>query len=279
MKLHKNFNLTHSVFFWLFIIILFSGMLLLSKLIINHTNEVKNVHNGIEKQSYQKLQLDEDIIDLHSLDYTDIKLERQETAFDNFKSIFNFKDNLLFFSLLVYSIILSILFTYREKNNRYLLHNQELKMDQLKIDIARKEAKMNIYDEIEKGLLRYKDILSPELNMNDLDKKINTDINYILFSSRVVLEKIMLHICTFQNIQTGTLNEMIIILYKKRIFNTQINSYSHTIKAFGNRVAHPNIKNPIRYDTKDALLVLSTLVTLLQELESKNLLTRLEIVV
>ena len=164
------------------------------------------------------------------------------------------------------------MFEYRERSNRHLLIDQEAKMDQLKIDIERKKSKITLYDEIENGLLKYKDILSQELNLDNLDQRINTDYAYIIFSSRVALEKILLKICMKNNIESSTLSDMIMTLYRKRILNVQTNSYAHTIKAFGNRVAHPNIKNPIIYDTKDALLVLSTFLTMLNEFESNNLL-------
>lgn len=272
MKINKYFNLTNSVLFWSFILILVIGMAFLNNSILDSEVQVNQIQNTIEKQSYQSSEADNDIIDLNTLYYTDIKLETQQTAVEKFVSSFNLKNNLSLLSLLVYSIILSALFTYRERSNRHLLIDQEAKMDQLKIDIERKKSKLTVYDEIEKGLLQYKDILAPELNLDNLDQRINTDSAYIIFSSRVALEKILLKICMQHNIESSTLSDMIMLLYRKRILNVQTNSYAHTIKAFGNRVAHPNIEHPVVYDTKDALLVLSTFLTILNEFETKNLL-------
>ena len=274
MKINKYFNLTNSVLFWSFILILVIGMVFLNNSILDNKVQMNHAANTIEKQSYQSGKADEDTIDLNTLDYTDIEFETQKTAIERFMSSFNFENNLSLLSLLVYSIILSVLFTYRERSNRHLLINQEAKMDQLKIDIERKKSKLTLYDEIEKGLLKYKDVLAPELNLDNLDQRINIDSAYIIFSSRVALEKILLKICVKNSIESGTLSDMIITLYRKRILNLQTNSYAHTIKAFGNRVAHPNIEHPVVCDTKDALLVLSTFLTILNEFEANNLLEK-----
>jgi hypothetical protein len=64
---------------------------------------------------------------------------------------------------------------------------------------------------------------------------------------------------------------MIYILFKKKILDPQTNGYAHTIKAFGNYAAHPNKNRQITFSSKDALLVLSTLVTFIDALESKKL--------
>ena len=65
---------------------------------------------------------------------------------------------------------------------------------------------------------------------------------------------------------------MIIYLYKKRVLNHNIHNYAHIIKAFGNKVAHPNIRIPEQFDSKDATLVLGSLLQLLKEFQSNNLL-------
>ena len=77
------------------------------------------------------------------------------------------------------------------------------------------------------------------------------------------------------HLKEESLNKMIYLLFKKEILTHQTKSYAHTIKAFGNRVAHPSIKQPIIFTSKDALLVLSTLVTLLEILKTQNLLVGL----
>ena len=92
-------------------------------------------------------------------------------------------------------------------------------------------------------------------------------------ASRVVLEKILLDICSKNNLEEETLNNMIYVLFKKRILDPQTNGYAHTIKAFGNYAAHPNKNKQITFSSKDAILTLSTLITFLSVLESKNLLS------
>ena len=144
--------------------------------------------------------------------------------------------------------------------------------EKIKIEKDRIQFKVNIYDNIEQELMKYSYIIFPEFNIDHLDQKIDRDVNYILFSARVVLEKILLHICQEYNISDATLGEMMYLLYNKKILTPQTNGYAHTIKAFGNNVAHPNLKEPMLFDTKDAMLVLSTLVTLLNIFDSSHLL-------
>lgn len=75
--------------------------------------------------------------------------------------------------------------------------------------------------------MKYRHILAPELNLDNLDKRINTDASYIIFSSRVALEKILLKICMIKGIESDTLSNMIIMLNKKRILSIQTNSYTY----------------------------------------------------
>jgi hypothetical protein len=197
--------------------------------------------------------------------FPSINVELEPEPFFNFSE----KNSYLVLFLIIYSIALSVLFTYRERGR---VIDERLK-EKIQIEKAQKQqSKINIYNNIENELLKYKEILSPELTLEHLDEKIDKDINYILFSSRTVLEKVLLSICLNNNIQEETLGDMMYVLYRKKFLNPQTNGYAHTIKAFGNRAAHPSIKKPIKFNSKDALLVLSTLVTLLNELHTQNLL-------
>lgn len=195
-----------------------------------------------------------------------VELEPEPNTF--ISTLFSSNNNLLIVLLVIYSIGLSMLFTYREKSR---ITHEQLK-EKIQIEKVKLESKINIYDNIEQELVKYAYIISPEFNIDNLDKKLDKDVNYILFSSRVILEKILLHICEKYNIHDATLGEMIYQLYNKRVLNPQTNGYAHTIKAFGNNVAHPNLKHPMHFNTKDAMLVLSTLVTLLNTFDSNHLL-------
>ena len=164
-----------------------------------------------------------------------------------------------------------MLFTFRERSRI----SKEMLDEKLKIEKERMQSKINIFEDIEVELKKYENILSPEMKLENLDKRIDTDTNYVLFNARVVLEKILLNICKVNEIEEEPLNKMIYLLFKKEILTHQTKSYAHTIKAFGNRVAHPSIKQPIIFTSKDALLVLSTLVALLEIFKTQNLLVGL----
>ncbi len=272
----KNKTLSNPFIFWSIIFILLLSVIVINQSFKSQAEQENTKSSIIQEQSFHESKNNDNTIDLNNLTDININLEAEnhieKSTFKSLLTYFNKEDNLLFLLLGGYSMILSLLFTYREKSNKVKLLLVDEKYDKLQIDLARKKSKADIFDDIEDELLKYKKILSPELNINNLDKKIENDTNYILFSSRVVLEKVLLQICQKYSITNGTLSEMIMLLYKKRVLDVQTNSYAHIIKAFGNKVAHPNLSNPINFNTKDALLVLSTLLILLDAFDKKNLL-------
>lgn len=258
----SKINLSNPIVYWSFII-----LTILLFIIVYQNIKVAEITES-NTTTFQKYNFNENEKNLGSYEFPDInvKLESEEKNF--FLNIFSSNNNILIFFLLIYSIVLSMLFTFRERSRI----SKEMLDEKLKIEKERIQSKVSIYENIEEELLKYKNIISPELNVQELDKKINFETNFILFSSRVILEKVLLNICEENSISEETLNNMIFVLYKKRILDPQTNGYAHTIKAFGNRVAHPSRSNPIEFTTKDALLVLSTLVSLLNIFESKKLL-------
>ena len=258
----KKIDITNAYVFWgiIFIIILVS-VFIFDKLQVSVAQD--NVQSQIfERQSY------DGTTNLNEInDFPDINVNLEPDKYFLFT-----QNNFLLVFLLIYSVALSMLFTYRERSRI----SKEMLEEKISIEKERIQSKVNIFDNVEIELQKYKQIISPELKLEDLDKKIDHDVNYVLFSSRVVLEKVLLSICQKHNILEETLSSMIMVLYKKRVLDPQTNGYAHTIKAFGNRVAHPNLTNPMNFSTKDALLVLSTLVALLNILESKNLIEGFE---
>ena len=221
------------------------------------------------KPHFQENSYSENDHELGTYDFPDIGVKLQPET-DTF---FAKKNNYLILFLALYSVALSVLFTYRERNRAL---NERLN-EQIEIEKAHKQqSKINIYENIENELMRYKEILSPELTLEHLDEKINKEVNYILFASRTVLEKVIRSICLKYDMETDKLVTMIRRLYRKRILDPQTNGYAHTIRAFGNRAAHPSMDNPMHFTSKDALLVLSILVTLLNELHARRLLQELE---
>lgn len=265
----ENKNLSNPFIFWFLMLVLLVSLVVINQSFKSENAMITNKPSVIEEQSFEK---NYNTIDLNNL--TDINIQLEESTSKDLLTYFNKENNLLFLLLVVYSILLSILFTHRERSNKVKLLLRDEKYDKLQIDLARKKSKASIFDDIEDELLKYKKILSPELNIDNIDKKIEDDASYVLFSTRVVLEKVLLQICQKLNISSGTLSEMIMMLYRKKVLDVQTNSYAHTIKAFGNKVAHPNLSNPIAFNTKDALLVLSTLLILLNTFDKKNLLER-----
>lgn len=226
---------------------------------------VKTYSQIFEKQSYDNNRK----LDIYEFPDINVKLESENNNL--FLDIFKKNNNLLIIFLLFYSIALSMLFTFRERSRI----SKEMLDEKLKIEKERMQSKINIFEDIEVELKKYENIISPEMKLENLDKRIDTDTNYVLFNSRVVLEKILLNICKVNEIEEESLSKMIYLLFKKDILTHQTKSYAHTIKAFGNRVAHPSIKQPIIFTSKDALLVLSTLVALLEIFKTQNLLVGL----
>ena len=78
MKINKYFNLTNSVLFWSFILILMTGMAFLNNFILDNKVQTNHTKNTIEQQSYQNTQSDEDIIDLENLNYTNINSKKRD---------------------------------------------------------------------------------------------------------------------------------------------------------------------------------------------------------
>lgn len=256
----SKINFSNPFVFWLIIII---SIVLISIFY----NESKNFYEMkvVSSKTFEKHNYSNTENRLNKYDFPDINVKLEPESI--FANIFSKDTNLLVIILIIYSIGLSMLFTYREKSRI----SKEMLDEKLKIEKERIQSKVNIFENIEKELKKYENIISPEMKLENLDKRIDTDTNYVIFNSRVVLEKILLNICKKNNIEEETLNSMIFTLYKKEILNPQTNGYAHTIKAFGNRVAHPNIKHPIIFTPKDALLILSILVALLELLKSQNL--------
>lgn len=222
-----------------------------------------NKSNVFEKHSFNSQN------ELNPYEFPNINVELEPE--NNFISTQLFSsNNILFLLLAIYSVGLSMLFTYRERSRI----SKEMLDEQLRIEKERIQSKVNIYDSIEKELAKYSKIVTPEFNLDGLDKRIENDVNYILFSSRVVLENLLLKICRVKNIEIegDKLANLIYILKKEGILDNQTNGFAHTIKAFGNNVAHPARVNNIKFESRDAMLVLSTLVTLLNVLDSQHLL-------
>lgn len=257
----NKFDITKPYVFWgviSIIILLFT---------LTFSNLQVTPSKSLEQKTFQQHSFSVSNEPIGKYDFPNINVKLEPEKQSIYTKIMSSDTNILVLLLLAYSIGLSMLFTYRERARNI----KEKQNEKIRIERERNQSKINIYEDIEKELHKYKSLLTPEFNFEDLDKKIEKDVKYILFSARVVLEKTLLNICVDNNLDTGTLNDIIYVLFKKRILDPQTNGYAHTIKAFGNYAAHPNKNKQIIFSSKDALLVLSTLVTLLNALESKKL--------
>ena len=100
------------------------------------------------------------------------------------------------------------------------------------------------------------------------------DPESIILKCRKVAEKLVIVIYN-ENINSTTrisLHKRIEQLSKDKIFDSKIVGYINSIKAFGNISAHPNVDNPVEFTREDAVMVSTTLIRLIEELESRDLL-------
>ncbi len=268
-----KFKLTNPYFFWGLISIFFFLTFFLSQYFIpSSSSEVKKITPSIVEQSYKEKKI---VIDPDNLYYMDFEnnLSTIKDKGSYFSHIYKkITENSTVFLLLFYTIILSSLFIYREKQHRNKLLYMEKIEDELQIQIAKENDKVGIYEVMGREIEKHKSILEPELKIKGLEERLDTDAVYVIITARMVIEKIILKLYSKYFNDQATLNDMMMALYRKRILNPSMNNYAHTIKAFGNRAIHPNINSSIVFETKEAVLVISSLLQFIQELDSANLL-------
>jgi hypothetical protein len=202
------------------------------------------------------------VVDVDNLNHMDF--EKHQTSLTQTSS------NKTLFLLLLYTIAISILFVYREKQNRVKLRSMEKIEDTIKIKLAEKEQKIYLYEHIKDDLVLHKKSIEPELKIEKIEQELTTDPRYIIINARIILEKTMLKLYKYYYKEEATLNEMITALYRKKILSPALNNYAHTIKAFGNKAVHPTLNSDEVTKPKDALLVLNTLLQYLEDLKSTN---------
>ncbi len=261
-------NLSNPYFFWGLIIIFLLSVFFLT-VNLNVVDTTVNEHksdSSIVEQSYKDKADDKNIVvDLDNLNHMDF--EKHQPSFNNTKS----RSNITLLLLILYTIGISILFVYREKQNRVKLLSMEKIEDTIKIKLAEKEQKTYLYEHLKDDLEKHKDIIEPELKLDKIENELAADPRYIIINARVILEKTILKLYKYYFKEEATLNEMLQLLHRKRILSPALNNYAHTIKAFGNKAVHPSLNTTSEYKPKDALLVLNTLLQYLQDLKSANL--------
>ncbi len=264
-----KYILTKPWVFWGLIILLFLGMFFM----VNRTSASVNVttpssSTNIVEQSFQDKKI---VIDPDNLTRMDFD-KKSPTEENNNRSSNFFSTNSTMLLLLFYTIIISLLFIYREKQHKNKLVLMEKVEDELQIQLAKKNDHANLYEGIDSEIKKHRTILEPELKINGLEERLNSDANYVIISARIVVEKIILKLYSQYFEDEATLNGMMAALYRKRILNPSMNNYAHTIKAFGNRAIHPNLDTPVVFKSKEAVLVIGSLLQFINELDSNNLL-------
>jgi len=260
-------KLSNKYFFWIIIIILMLTIIVVNQNINNKTDPKQN---DIVERSY-KVSEDTYVLDLNKIDnarsLNDIKTNdlKDQSFIFRLKTISN--ENLLLF---LYTIIISILFIVREKQNKTKEMINQKKQDQLLIKIAKKNTNISI--DLESDLSQYSNILSSDIDIKNIDDKIDKEGKYLIIASRVIVEKLLLELYTEHFDEEATLNTIIYKLQKAKLINTSILNYAHIIKAFGNKAVHPNIKNPVVFTKQEVLLVLTTLSQFLKEIDTNNIL-------
>jgi len=258
-------NLSNPYLFWGIIILLLMAIFFLNNsLKETHSNTKEKNESSIVERSY-KDSSSPIVVDVENLKHMDFEKHQPTHSAET-----SYNTTLLL--LLLYTVAISILFVYREKQNRVKLFNIEKIDDAIKIKQAEKESESPLYEYIKDDLIRHKDIIEPELKLEKIEEELADNPRYVIVNSRIILEKTILKIY-FKNFnETKTLNEMLFILKNKKILSLSLNNYAHTIKAFGNKACHPTVDPSLYQKPKDALLVLNTLLQYLHELKSANLL-------
>ncbi len=269
----SKFKLTNPFIFWgLISILLLLTFFLNQYLSSSSSSKITKAQPSIVEQSYKEKRIVIDPDNLHYMNFEDRQsvIKDQESYFANLYEKFN--ENSTVFLLLLYTIILSVLFVYREKQHKNKLVYVEKMEDELQIQLAKESARVDIYEGMGREIEKHKSILEPELKIKGLEERLDTDAVYVIITARMVIEKIILKLYSKYFNDQATLNDMMMALYRKRILNPSMNNYAHTIKAFGNRAIHPNVNSSIVFETKEAVLVISSLLQFIQELDSANLL-------
>ena len=268
--MNKIFKLSNPYIFWSLILIF--GIMIA----FNNTSNIDKISlvkkSNIEDRTYKiKKENDLYILDLDKIDKASNIDELTINNFQDKSFITKIKtitttNNLW---LILYTLIISILFIIREKQNRVTQLENEKVEDKLRIILATKET--NNDPDLIDGLKNFSNLLSSEFNFNNIETKINEEPKLLIFSSRIIIERLFLELYFNNFNEEDTLNNMIIKLDRVKIINKSISNYAHIIKAFGNKVAHPNIKKEISITSRESKLVLSNLLQLLKEIDENNI--------
>ena len=185
----------------------------------------------------------------------------------------------------IFTILLFLLYRRRElaiETEIKMKEDTYVKLEKSRIDEKNKNKGLQeIIDDLEskvndvaKKIQDHDKVINPPLNTLKYDQFLALDPESVIFKCRKVAEKLVIQMYQ-KNIDKNdriAFYKRIEALSKAGLIDSKIVGYINTIKAFGNLSAHPNIDNPIEFSKEDALMVSSTLVLLIEELEARNLL-------
>ena len=263
---NKIFSLSNPYFFWLLIIFLiFIGIFSNEYFSASQKTNIKD-NASIVEQSYKNEATDgRYVIDIDNLHTNDFQYNSSVIETSYKKLIPN---NMTTISFYIYTIALSILFIYREKQNRIKLVLLEKQEDLLQIELA-KQSYINIYTEVEKEIEKYNTVFNPELDSSTFKNLLDISPIAIISASRRITEKIITTMYDKHFANEKPFAMRIIALQKSNYITHDMSNLAHTVKAFGNKASHPN---ETVFTNKDALLVVSSLLHLVEKLDAENLL-------
>lgn len=260
-------NLSNPFIFWLIVVVL-----TIFALLFNTFSTVKITQEAtIQEQSLSKKQNDY-IIDLDKIEsakksddfiYRDI----EELSFSKRVEAIASWEN---FYTLSYGFVVSILFIYREKQNRNKIYQLEKVEDELNIQLAKQST--TVYKDIVNELEKYDELIKHDINLNALNERIEKEPKYVVIASKNIIEQIVTKMYKkYLNLENTNLNIMLTELYKSRKLGHDTNNYAHIIKAFGNKANHTSKV----FDSREAMLTISNLIEFLKELDKKGILGEL----
>lgn len=159
------------------------------------------------------------------------------------------------------------------KEEEIVLLSQGLKKAKIETEelaATLKEIKLQHFDMKDK-IEKYQNIMNPPFDANTYNALLNLDPQSVIVKCRTALEILVKRIFNiYFPRDTGTLDDMLKRLNANGIINKKILNYANTVKAFGNTSVHPDIKNPIKFDREDAIIISNALILFVEEINKNN---------
>jgi len=260
------FKLSNPYFFWILIIsLIFITIVTNEYFSISASKSNSNNSSSITEQSYNNDDTEEYVLDIDNL-HTNDYIHTSSIVETSYKKLI--PNNIATASFYIYTILISLLFIYREKQNRIKLILLEKQEDILQIELA-KQSDISVYIEIEKEIEKYTETFNPELDASTFKQLLSISPIAIISASRRITEKLITKIYDKHFANDKPFAIKILNLQKSNYITHDMSNLAHTVKAFGNKAAHPN---ETIFTNKDALLVISSLLHFVEKLDAANLL-------